>query len=605
MNTVQPMYKWSDIPWQKLERNIYKLQKRIYKASSRNDVKTVRRLQKLLTKSWAAKCLAVRRVTQDNQGKKTAGVDGVKSLTPNQRLTLVNRLKLGSKVAPTRRVWIPKPGKDEKRPLGIPTINDRALQGLVKLALEPEWEARFEPNAYGFRPGRSCHDAIGAIFNAIRYKPKFVLDADISKCFDKIDHQQLIKKLNTYPTLRKQIRAWLKAGVIDGKELFTTSEGVPQGGTLSPLLANIALHGMEYKIKELAKDFDMRDKKGHLISISHRKKSISLIRYADDLVIIHESLTVVQRCREIISEWLINMGLELKPSKTRLIHTLQEHDAQKPGFNFLGFNIRQFKAGKYTSGKNTQKQLLGFSTIITPSKESQKVHYNKIREVIDNHKAQSQANLIKNLNPIIRGWCNYFLIGCPSKTFYRMDYILYWKLKRWAKRRHSNKGEYWISHKYWRKLGLRNWAFATKSENNPYTLIEYGSFKSISYAKVRNTASPYDGNLTYWSTRMGKHPQMPKRTASLLKKQKGKCTHCGLFFQEKDVIETDHIIPTAAGGKDEYKNLQLLHRHCHDEKTKSDLEMINNHRKEKRIKELYKWFNKLDWIWKDDIPTLI
>lgn len=255
------MYKWKDINWRKAERCVFKLQKQIYKASRRGDVRTVRRLQRLLTKSWTAKCLAVRRVTQDNQGKKTAGVDGIKSLTPKQRLTFVNNLKLGTKVKPTRRVWIPKPGKDEKRPLGIPTMYDRALQGLVKLALEPEWEAKFEPNSYGFRPGRSCHDAIEAIFNAIRYKPKYVLDADIAKCFDKIDHERLLEKLNTYPTLRKQIRAWLKAGVMDGKELFPTSEGTPQGGVISPLLANIALHGMEYRIKELANEFDIRDEK--------------------------------------------------------------------------------------------------------------------------------------------------------------------------------------------------------------------------------------------------------------------------------------------------------------------------------------------------------
>jgi len=194
------MYEWSDISWRKLEKNVYKLQKRIFKASSRGDVKLVRRLQKLLIKSRAARLLAVRRVTQDNQGRKTAGVDGVKSLTPKQRLALTDKLKLGSKVAPTRRVWIPKPGKEEKRPLGIPTMYDRALQGLVKLVLEPEWEARFEPNSYGFRPGRSCHDVIGAIFLSIKHKSKYVLDADISKCFDNINHNKLLKKLNTYPT---------------------------------------------------------------------------------------------------------------------------------------------------------------------------------------------------------------------------------------------------------------------------------------------------------------------------------------------------------------------------------------------------------------------
>ena len=176
--SLKTTVEWHKINWRKLERRVYKLQKRIYQASKRGDVKTFRRLQKLLMKSWYAKALAVRRVTQDNQGKKTAGVDGVKSLTPKQRLELIEKMQLGTKVKPTRRVWIPKPGKQEKRPLGIPTMKDRALQALVKMALEPEWEARFEPNSYGFRPGRSCHDAVEAIFNAIRLKPKFVLDAD-------------------------------------------------------------------------------------------------------------------------------------------------------------------------------------------------------------------------------------------------------------------------------------------------------------------------------------------------------------------------------------------------------------------------------------------
>ncbi len=237
----QLMVEWHSINWRKLERSVYKLQKRIYQASVRGDVKAFRRLQKTLMKSWSARALAVRRVTQDNQGKKTAGVDGVKSLTPKQRLELTGNLNLGTKVSPTRRVWIPKPGTEEKRPLGIPTMKDRALQALVKLALEPEWEARFEPNSYGFRAGRSCHDAIEAIFSAITLKPKYVLDADIAKCFDRIDQEALLRKLNTFPTIRRQVRAWLKAGVMDGKQLFPTSEGTPQGGVISPLLANIAL----------------------------------------------------------------------------------------------------------------------------------------------------------------------------------------------------------------------------------------------------------------------------------------------------------------------------------------------------------------------------
>ncbi|GET44018.1 RNA-directed DNA polymerase (Reverse transcriptase) [Microseira wollei NIES-4236] len=243
---------WNQINWKKLERRVYKLQKRIYRSSERGDTLAVRRIQKTLLHSWSANCLAVRRVTQDNQGKKTAGVDGVKSLTPKQRLNLVGSLKLSGKSKPTRRVWIPKPGTEEKRPLGIPIMYDRALQALTKLALEPEWEACFEPHSYGFRPGRSCHDAIDAIFNAIRYKPKFVLDADISKCFDRINHPELLRKLNTFPSLSRQVKSWLKSGVMDNGVFEDTKQATPQGGVISPLLANIALHGMENLVKQYA-----------------------------------------------------------------------------------------------------------------------------------------------------------------------------------------------------------------------------------------------------------------------------------------------------------------------------------------------------------------
>src|SRR4029078_2430217 len=197
--TIQPMDGWNTIDWKEIQRHVFKLQTRIYRASSRGDVQTTRKLQRLLTNSRSAKLLAVRRVTQDNQGKKTAGVDGVKALTPSQRLTLVQNLKIDHQAKPVRRVWIPKPGTDEQRPLGIPTIHDRALQTLVKAAIEPEWEARFEPNSYGFRPGRSCHDAIEAIFNATAHLEKYVLDADIAKCFDRINHDALLDKLNTSP----------------------------------------------------------------------------------------------------------------------------------------------------------------------------------------------------------------------------------------------------------------------------------------------------------------------------------------------------------------------------------------------------------------------
>jgi RNA-directed DNA polymerase len=251
MDTVkQPMYEWNELPWRKLERQVFKLQKRIYQAAQRGDVRAVHRLQRLLMRSHAAKCLAVRRVTQDNRGKKTAGVDGVTALTPSRRLALVHSLRTHRGAQPLRRVWIPKPGSDERRPLGIPVIADRARQTLVKLVLEPEWEARFEPNSYGFRPGRGCHDAIEAIFTSINKQPKFVFDADIAKCFDRINHQALLRKLHTLKTIRQSIKAWLKAGVMDGPTLFPTEQGTPQGGAISPLLANIALHGLETTLME-------------------------------------------------------------------------------------------------------------------------------------------------------------------------------------------------------------------------------------------------------------------------------------------------------------------------------------------------------------------
>ena len=235
MNMAWPMYEWKDLPWRKIERNVFKLQKRIYQASSRGDNQSVHKLQRLLVNSWSAKCLAVRRVTQDNQGKHTAGIDGVKSLPANKRLAMAKQLTLASTAQPVRWVWIPKPGTDEKRPLGIATLFDRALQTLVRFALEPEWEAKFEPNSYGFRPGRSCQDAIVAIHLSINKQPKYVLDADIAKCFDRINRPSLLKKLATHPTLRRMIRAWLNTGVMDGDDLFTTETGVPQGGLCKAL----------------------------------------------------------------------------------------------------------------------------------------------------------------------------------------------------------------------------------------------------------------------------------------------------------------------------------------------------------------------------------
>ncbi|BAZ47366.1 RNA-directed DNA polymerase (plasmid) [Chondrocystis sp. NIES-4102] len=513
---IQQEYEWADLPWKKFEKVLYKLQKRIYQASIRGNVKNIKRLQKLLINSRSAKLISVRKVSQDNQGAKTAGVDGKKMLTPKQRFELVDKINLGSKVSPVRRVWIPKPEKQETRPLGIPTIKDRAIQCLVKLALEPEWEAKFEKNSYGFRPGRSCHDAIAAIFDATRYKPKYVLDADISQCFDCINHRKLLQKLKTFPKLRKQIRAWLKAGVWDKETLFMTNKGVPQGGVLSPLLANIALHGMEEYIKDFAETQNITYPNGGCMSKQRKRDSISLIRYADDLVVLHHKHDIVVKSKEKLSNWLKEIGLELKPSKTRITHTLHNCGAEKKGFDFLGFNVQQYTVGKYNCGKCRGKSL-GFKTLIKPSKKSILRHYKQLAKIITEAKSWKQEALIGKLNPIIRGWCNYFSIGVSKKVFQKMDWLIWWKLFKWGISRHNNKGKDWCKNKYFQKYETyninegkiisKNWIFATTKDGNIHNwLLSHGDTKIIHYTKVKSDVSPYDGNLIYWSSRMGKIP---------------------------------------------------------------------------------------------------
>lgn len=598
---------WKQINWAKAERYVFKLQKRIYAASRRGDVKRVRKLQKTLMRSWSNKILAVRRVTVENQGKKTAGVDGIKSLSPKARLELARELKLTGKSKPTRRVWIPKPGREEKRPLGIPTMYDRALQAVVKAALEPEWEAVFEPNSFGFRPGRSCHDAIKQIKNCIQSSAKYVLDADIAKCFDRINQEALLQKLNIKGKVRQQIKAWLKSGVIDSGAFTATSEGTPQGGVISPLLANISLHGMEARIKQ---EFPEMAQKGRETWFHKKGTHFSppnIIRYADDFVILHESKAVVQRCREIISEWLIGIGLELKPEKTRLTHTfnLELSEDGFAGFDFLGHHIQQYPAGKYRSSKDTHGKKLGFNTLITPSMKACKVHLEEVGRIIKKHRSLPQSALIKDLNPVIRGWASYFSHSDAQTVgeLKTQDYLTYLKLRRWAKRRCGNSKN---GHdKYWTSIGDNNWVFATrKGEANPLRLLSHSEFGSSStnYVKVKGDKSPYDGDLIYWSSRLGTYPEMPNRKAKLLKQQKGKCPWCGLNFHDWDVIEEDHIIPRAIGGKDEYKNLQLLHRHCHDEKTAIDFKDIRKKDYSKFLEKLSQFWENLDWEWVNDIP---
>ena len=529
---------WKSLPWKQFQRNVFRLQQRIYRASRSGDLKRVHNLQRLLLHSWSARCLAVRKVTQDNRGKRTPGVDGVASLTPRQRLALAKELRdLSQKPDPIRRTYVPKPDGGQ-RPLGIPTMANRALQALVKLALEPEWEARFEPNSYGFRPGRSAHDAIAAIYNYIRLKPKYVLDTDIEKCFDQIDREALLAKLSAIEPITRLVRGWLKAGIVDQGETLYPEAGVPQGSPLSPLLANVALHGLE---TELVKTLPRHNKPG-------------VIRFADDLVILHADLDTLLHLKEKAETWLAPMGLRFKPSKTRIVHTLHEHEGQV-GFDFLGFTIRQYPVGKHRTP--TYRGQPGYKTLTQPSKAAQRRHMGELRQIIHRNRGNCQAGLIADLAPVIRGWSNYYRTSSAKRIFSRLDYDLFHQLYKWAVWRRPSKSWGYHYKRYWRRHGSRLWFSDGKNR-----LYLHHDTKIRRHIKVRGDKSPFDGDWPYWTVRLGRDPTRPQRVVKLLQRQRGQCRYCGLHFTTDDILEVHHLNENRRDNH--YKNLLLLHGHCHD-----------------------------------------
>lgn len=529
----QTRHGWSAIDWATAQKKVHKLQKRIYRAATKEDAERVHNLQRLLIKSRSAKLLAVRRVTQDNRGRKTAGVDGVKSLKPEDRLILAETLQLPKKSTPTRRVYIDKPNSAEKRPLGIPTMKNRAAQALAKMALEPEWEAKFEPNSFGFRPGRNAHDAIQAIFNSCR-KPVWVLDADIRGCFDNIDHQHLLRKLNTYPVLKRTIKAWLKSGYVAGDVFNKTEQGTPQGGVISPLLANIALHGMEEHVGPNTHTYGK--------SRLHPK----VIRYADDFVVISDSREKVEGAKKKAQEWLKAVGLELKEEKTRITEV-------KTGFDFLGFTARQF---------DSTLNRAGFQTIIKPSRKSIAKHVKALKYALRRRTTARQARVIAEINPLVRGWSNYFCKVASRKVFEACDNTMNHQLRRWVDRKHRA-GKHGYRRKtykqYFRRHGGVRWRFMTPDGK---FLMLHADHKIARHRMVQGGRSPYDGDTVYWATRLGRSEEISPRMAKLLKEQGGKCTHCGIPFDHDSILEVHHL--DGNHKNDKWKNLALIHGHCHD-----------------------------------------
>lgn len=577
---------WSNVDWQISKKRITRYQSRIFKASKENNLRKVKALQKFVINSLDAKLLAVKRVTTENRGSKTAGIDKNTYISDKEKSLLVSQLRIDGKSNPIRRIFIPKTGKSEMRPLGIPTLKDRAKQYLVLLALEPEWEARFEPNSYGFRPGRSCHDAVRAIFDHLklgRNKPnfnKYVLDADITGCFDNISHSYLLEKLNTLPEIRTQVQSWLEAGIT--KEYLSADKynlvpvnrlGTPQGGIISPFLANVALHGLETYLKEWISNKPMNFeylKTGKKNYLSKRSKmtSLGVIRYADDFVIIHKDLAILEESKLELENWLNKTSkLRLNPDKTKTKIICSDK-----GFTFLGFRFINIV-------RNQKKRIK-----IYPEQSAVKNLTTKVGVITRKNRAISSYDLIKMLRPIIIGWGNYYSICECSSIFHKVDSNIFGMLRAWVFRRDRRNNREEIKEKYFpsnktyvfRNVEHKdNWIFSgqTKLKNNKTKNIHLPRLqwiKSTNYVKVIGSSSVYDGNNAYWASRSLKYGNWSPSQRKLLKGQRGKCNWCNSNIILNEFVEIDHIIPISQGGKDNYKNLQLLHKQCHIEKTSND-----------------------------------
>lgn len=530
---------WHRIDWCAVNQAVRGLQVRIAKATQAGDWRRVRALQRFLVQSFSGKALSVRRVTE-NRGKRTAGVDGETWSTPSAKWHAIQQLKQrGYRPQPLRRVYIPK-SNGKLRPLGIPTMLDRAMQALHLLALEPVAETRADKNSYGFRRERSTADAIDQLFKLLARKgaAPWILEADIEGCFDHISHSWLEAHV---PMDKAVLHKWLKAGYVESNKLFATEAGTPQGGIISPTLANIALDGLE---AALEKRFAPSD-------YARRRTRVTLVRYADDFVITGSSQELLEsEVKPFVEEFLNERGLRFSKEKTRVTHI-------DDGFDFLGTNVRKY------SGK----------LLIRPSRKNVKAFLKKVRELIRAHPTATQENLIGLLNPVIRGWANYHRGIVAKEVFRKVDSDIWSALWRWARRRHTRKGRRWIAKRYWHAIGGRKWVFCTDvihgdGKKNKIRLFNASLVKIVRHVKARfdvNVFDPKDDE--YFAQR--KRAKMLRRLEDRahLKRvwlqQHGQCPACGEVFDGEGGWHVHHRHLRSEGGTNVTENLVMLHPTCH------------------------------------------
>jgi RNA-directed DNA polymerase len=504
-------FDWYQVDWGRAEREVRRLRQRIFTASRDGDLNRVRSLQKLMLRSQSNALLSVRRVTELNDGRNTPGIDGMTVMWADTKTMLTQWVQQQASTwtpRPVRRVFIPKVN-GKQRPLGIPVIADRALQAAVLTALEPEWEARFESRSYGFRPGRGCHDAIEAIYSTskgARAKRVWVLDADLAAAFDRIDHNHLLSLLGGFPA-RKWIEQWLKAGVVDRGRFTPTEEGTPQGGVISPLLLNVALHGME---EAAGVRYQTGAHAGHTVP-----GSPVVVRYADDLVALCHSRDQAVQVKARLADWLTPRGLTFNEDKTRIVHL-------GDGFDFLGFNIRRYANGKL---------------IIKPSKAAVKRFRRRLRVEMRQLRGGNAAMVISRLNPILRGWAAYYRTVVSKHTFTTVDSYLWWLTVKWAVRNHRNKPKKWVVARYFGQFNpsrTDRWVFGDRASGAYLTKTAWTNI--VRHRMVDGFASPDDPDLTdYWAGRRRRSkPPIDRWGLTQLERQRGRCPLCDQLLLHTD-----------------------------------------------------------------------